>query len=208
MDNSFIVLQSDALLSEAIHRRLLEHGFNSLGHYHCPVEAIQQIWTTKPDFFITNANLKPYNGYDIVQQVRQMGKTECVIWVSGREDNWESALDTNLSGYLDPANGLDELVDCLKAIREGRRYISPSLRNWIGHPPRHPWLARLSEREEQALRLLAEGLENETIAARLGVSLTTISSYFTVLRQKLGLSSVRQLVVFAARQFRPRKVSP
>lgn len=201
MPKTFLILSPNTHLAEATDYYLRQRGLISLGCFSSSAKAIHTARHQSPRFFITETHLLEESGYEAVRQLRRTVKTACVIWINKEQDCWQEALKADLSGYLDPTGGMGELEECLQTIQRGERYISPSLLKWLRPSPQSPLLSRLSARETQVLRLLAEGLENEDIAIRMAIQPGTVPSYFKTLQQKLGLSSTRHLLLFAARQF-------
>jgi DNA-binding NarL/FixJ family response regulator len=68
----------------------------------------------------------------------------------------------------------------------------------INRPAEH-LLNALTEREEETLRLIAEGLSNQEIAAKMGIHETTVAKYVSALLGKLGLASRTQAALYAVR---------
>lgn len=96
-------------------------------------------------------------------------------------------------------SGTDELLLCLKTIQQGRRYISPAI-----DLPMNANIAKdlsdlsgLGVRDQEILTFLAQGIENEQIADKLSMSISTLNSHFSRIKTKLQVGSTRELVVRA-----------
>ncbi|WP_266364334.1 response regulator transcription factor [Tellurirhabdus rosea] len=210
---SFLLLQAYTSKAQSISDALTGGGYVSCGIFCEPAPALEHLASQQPDFFLTESYLAGVNGYELVRQAKQLCRADCVMRVSDTGLSTHEALTTNLSGYLTPGAGPEEYLTCLRHIRQGRRYVSPALMDWLrdtsSHPEKGaPLLRRLSDREKQVLRLLADGLENDAIADALGISSTTLTSHFANLKQKLGLTTTRQLVIYAARHSLPGSSLP
>ena len=79
------------------------------------------------------------------------------------------------------------MVDALRRIVDGETVIDPTIVPSVGRRRRQDLLAVLSEREREVLGLIAEGLSNRAIAARLYVTERTVEAHVTQIFQKLGL---------------------
>jgi two-component system invasion response regulator UvrY len=110
-------------------------------------------------------------------------------------------LRAGAAGYLTKDRSLDQLVEAIRRVYGGGRYVSPSLGEVLaarlGGTDLEPAHGVLSDREFQVLRGLAQGETLKSIAARLTVSPKTITTYRTRILQKLGLGSNADLVRYA-----------
>lgn len=111
------------------------------------------------------------------------------------------ALRAGAAGYLNKAYATDRLVEAVRRVHEGGRYISPVLAEQLaeqvardaGSPGHH----RLSNRELEVLRLLGTGFSLKQIAGRLRVNAKTVSTYRARILAKLGLKTNADLVRYA-----------
>lgn len=102
-----------------------------------------------------------------------------------------------ISGMIDPSTAdLDELRAALTEVASGRRYVSPSFKERFAGPG-FPWHSNLSSQEEVVLAVLAEGLDNERAASRLGLSPQTVRSHRARIMGKLGVHHKGDLIAFA-----------
>jgi len=112
------------------------------------------------------------------------------------------ALSAGARCYVAKSGAADDLVRAVKEAFAGRGYLSPSVAQNIvlqtmsgGEDPTQ----RLSAREFEVFRMLAEGSNVEDIALTLKISQKTVANYQTLLKQKLGISSPVELVRLAMR---------
>ena len=110
------------------------------------------------------------------------------------------ALQAGADGYLTKSSAPDTLIDGVRAVARGGRYLSDDAALALGKAGagRSPHEA-LSPREFEVFRLLAGGLAVEDIATRLFVSAKTVSNCQTAIRQKLEVSSSLDMYRYAAR---------
>lgn len=99
------------------------------------------------------------------------------------------------------------LLDAIQAVIDGGLYLSPRIAatlktegSSIDAPVEPP---QFSEREREILTLLAKGETNAEIAARFGVSIRTVETYYSRIQVKLNLSGMQALRKYALREYRP-----
>lgn len=198
---SFIILKTNHIITPTIVNFLLEQGHICLGYFEDAEAAIQSAQQQQPRFFVTDTDLPRQNGYAIVRRVKSLVITDAIVFTSTHDVLTPEAFYTDVSGYINPSDyNSEELLACIEAIQEGRRYISPSLRDPVERNLIRllPLVQQLNERERDILLFLAKGLDNDEIAKRLSVTTHTVSMSLNRLKQKLGYSTSRELVVFAA----------
>jgi two-component system, NarL family, nitrate/nitrite response regulator NarL len=126
-----------------------------------------------------------------------------MLSMSGVEDNVLRALEVGVSGYVLKDVGADDLIAVVRAVHAGQRYVAPSLaygllREKSAPAPPDP-LKNLSTRERQVTALLANGLSNQQIGLRLGLSESTIKYYVGEILTKLQVANRVEAAVLAAR---------
>jgi DNA-binding NarL/FixJ family response regulator len=115
------------------------------------------------------------------------------------EDQWAlRALQSGAAGYLTKDHSPDQLVEAIRRVARGRRYVSESMADRLAGmtleaKTRAPHES-LSDREFEVLRALGSGLLVKDVALRLGLSAKTVSTYRTRLLEKMGLKSKADLV--------------
>lgn len=108
------------------------------------------------------------------------------------------ALRAGAAGYLSKPDSADHLIEAIRRVHAGRRYVSPTLAEQLAAgvlagssgPAHH----RLSRRELEVLRLMGTGASMKEIGARIGVHGKTVTTYRTRILQKLGLRTNADLV--------------
>ncbi|MBP7963921.1 MAG: response regulator transcription factor [Caldilineaceae bacterium] len=109
-----------------------------------------------------------------------------------------------MQGYILKGSQIREVVDAVLAIHAGNAYVSPQLAGKlllaIRTPPQPSALDTLTDRERGILGLVAEGLPNKAIAARLDLAEKTVKHHMTSLMRKLGVRSRVEAALVAQRQ--------
>jgi two-component system, NarL family, nitrate/nitrite response regulator NarL len=125
-----------------------------------------------------------------------------VLTMSAHAEDVLAALEAGASGYVLKDIDADDLINVVKAVVAGQRYVAPTLAFGL---LRHKCAAAanpldaLSSRERQVTDLLASGLSNHQIGLRLGLSETTIKSHMKAILNKLQVNSRVEAALLAAR---------
>ena len=112
------------------------------------------------------------------------------------------AMQVGARGYVAKSGSSEELVSALMEVAKGRNYISPGIAQRVALNTlagEDDPFKRLSSREFEVFRLLAEGGNVESIAEMLKISQKTVANYQTLLKQKLGVAGPVDMVRLAIR---------
>jgi len=113
------------------------------------------------------------------------------------------ALSNGAKGYLEKCAEFGEFNEAMRAMTEGRVYLSADIAEAVHRMSCHPepgeFKAELSDRELEVLRAVAEGHSSKEIAERLGISIRTVGTHRARITQKTGLGSIAQLTMHAVR---------
>lgn len=109
------------------------------------------------------------------------------------------AFEAGAVGYLSKSSAPELLVEAVRAVAAGRRYVSPDVAQAMALSGAGGGgvVASLSSREHEILRLLTSGYELAEIGARLGVSIKTVANHQSVIKNRLGATSALQLILVA-----------
>ena len=166
-------------------------------------EAVQQARETRPDVVLMDLSMPELNGADATRAILERDPRCRVIVLSmyAQREYVRRALKAGAAGYVVKRSAAKELVEAIRAVHAGQRYLSPRvadvvLEDYTDERKDDP-LARLSARERQVLQLLAEGRTGAQIAERLSLSQKTVETYRARLVEKLGIRDLAGLVRFA-----------
>lgn len=122
-----------------------------------------------------------------------------VVIFTATDREWEirSALEHGVRGYLLAGCSPHELAEAVRAVQRGARHLSASAATRLADSMS---LEPLTMREEEALRLVLEGLCNKAIGRRLGIAVGTVKSHLKAAFEKLGVESRTQAMVAVARR--------
>jgi DNA-binding NarL/FixJ family response regulator len=149
------------------------------------------------------------NGLEVTRQVRQRSPATHIIILSMHNNDAYvlQALKRGASGYVLKDSGPGEVIQAVKQVMLGQRYLSPNLaENLIelllkqtGNLPKDPY-DELTNREREVFQLSVEGWNNSEIAERLCISPRTVEVHRTNLMEKLKLHSQMDLLRYAIRR--------
>jgi RNA polymerase sigma factor (sigma-70 family) len=171
-------------------------------------EAVQQIMRCRPDLVIMDITMPELNGIEATQQIREFSPNSHVIILSMHASSKHilRALQAGAEGYLLKGSASDEVIQAVRAVYNGRRYLSQKisdllteemLRSITTTSEVEDPLERLSPREREVMQLVVEGRSSAEIAEILHLSPKTVDTYRYRVMQKLNLNDLPSLVKFA-----------
>lgn len=141
---------------------------------------------------------------ETLRRLREEHPTVRVLVLSAHpEDQWAvRALRGGASGYLTKDHSPEQLLDAVRRVHRGGRYVSPALAERLAAQLGQDFVRapheQLSDREFDVLRGLGTGYTVKEIAASLGLSPKTVSTYRTRLMEKMGFATNADLVRYSA----------
>jgi len=170
-------------------------------------EAVRLVNELKPDVVVIDISMPELNGIEAIQQMLPPHPQMKVVVLSihGTKPYVLRALKSGAKGYLMKETAGLEVVDAVRAVYRGERYLSQSiadlladgyLRNLEASLEFSP-LETLSPREREILQLVAEGKTSQEIAQRLSISSKTVDTYRSRLMRKIGVEDMAGLIKFA-----------
>jgi DNA-binding NarL/FixJ family response regulator len=195
-DDHGIVAEGLKSLAEA------EPGIEVVGIVADGREAVKHARESKPDVVVMDMSMPELNGADATQAILQNDPACRVIVLSmyAEREYVRRALKAGAMGYVVKRSAAKELVDAIRAVHAGQRYLSPRVADVMieaGADDKDDLLSKLSMREREVLQLLAEGNTGAEIAQRLSLSQKTVETYRARLVEKLGIRDLPGLVRFA-----------
>lgn len=167
-------------------------------------DAIKLARKSDADVLLLDISMPDRSGIEVLKQVRKDNPRLAVLMLSmHREDLYAiRSLKAGAAGYMNKQSAPAELVDAIRLVAAGKKYISPALAqelaNHVGDENREvPPHETLSDREYQTLVMIASGKTVSDIAAELALSVKTISMYRSRLLQKMKLRHNAELTHYA-----------
>jgi DNA-binding NarL/FixJ family response regulator len=167
-------------------------------------KAVDGILDAKPQVVLMDITMPELNGIDATQNIMlRLPETKVIILsVHADTEHIYRAFQAGAKGYLLKESAGDEVVKAVRAVSQGRRYVSQKLADTLPlsysyhHQNQSPF-ELLSAREREVLQLTVEGATSAAIADKLGLSPKTVDTYRSRLMEKLGVQNLPELVRFA-----------
>jgi DNA-binding NarL/FixJ family response regulator len=206
-----IVLADDHRIVRQGLRVLLttESDFKVIGEADDGREALELVKRLSPDVLVLDLMMPGLNGLEVARQLNKQASKVGVVVLSMHDDEGFvlEALANGVSAYVLKDSNSSDLVQAVREVAAGRRYLSPPLSDRaietyqqmakIGTTDSHE---TLTTREREVLQLSAEGHTNSEIATRLGISTRTAETHRSHLMHKLALHTQSDLIRYALRR--------
>src|SRR5215510_2247771 len=170
-------------------------------------EAIRLVDEHEPDVAVMDISMPELNGIEAIQQLLPQHPHMQVVVLSIHETKpyVYRALKAGAKGYLMKETAGLEVVDAVRTVHRGERYLSQHIADLLTNELSHQLdpsveanpLDALSMREREILQLVAEGKTSYEIAERLSISSKTVDTYRSRLMHKIEVDDVAGLVKFA-----------
>ncbi len=166
-------------------------------------EAVEATAALAPDVVLMDLLMPVMNGVEAIRAIKAAHpEIEAVALTSVLEDRMViDAVEAGAAGYLLKETGPETLFEAIRAAHRGEVRLDPRAQKRLLREVRTPTMREsLTPRETDTLRLVAKGLANKEIAARLGVSEVTVKTHVSSILSKLDLQSRTQAALFALKE--------
>jgi DNA-binding NarL/FixJ family response regulator len=208
-----VVLADDQALVRRGFRLILETepGIEVVAEAEDGQQAVDAVRRHRPAVVLMDIQMPGLDGLEATRRILGDAGNETrvlILTTFERDDYVFEALQIGASGFLLKTAPPEDLLTAVRVVARGEALLSPSVTRRViqevarhqRQAPRSPDLDRLTQRELEVLRLLAEGLSNAEIAAKLHLSEATIKTHTSSVLSKLGLRDRVQAVIYAFRQ--------
>lgn len=170
--------------------------------------ALDAIVVAQPDIAIVDLFLKGGSGLDLIKDMRiHCPKVDIIVLSMHEELSYaERALRSGARGYVTKRESTTKIVEAIREVRAGRIYASPEMMAGLtarivgqSEPRTNDPLESLSDREIEVFRRLGLGQGTREIATELRLSLPTVQTYCSRIKEKLGVSTGNELMREAVR---------
>lgn len=167
-------------------------------------ESVERAAATQPDVVILDHLLPDGDGIEAADLIKHEVPDVSIVIVTQLDDDGVAAraLEHGCSGFLTKDKPLEEVVVAIRAAASGGAVIAPGMLARLLDRYRTPGASNeaLSVRELDVLRLLGEGFDNDAIARRLAVTLSTVRNHVQSIIEKLHVHSKLEAVITALRE--------
>lgn len=174
-------------------------------------EAINALKKLKPDLAIVDITLPDRSGVELIREIRRDNSDMRIIVVSmhSKSDYVVKAFQAGATGYVVKESASERLIEGVDAVLRGEYYMDGSvsqevIKKLMDNPDKEARLSdsaygSLTQREQEIMALLAEGMSTKKVADTLFISRKTVENHKSNIMNKLNVHSTVELVRYAAR---------
>jgi len=173
-------------------------------------DALARAEETVPDVVLMDVRMPKMSGIEATRAIADVVPSAKILMltVSDEEEDLYEAVKAGATGYLLKEISIEEVANAIRAVTTGQSLISPSMAskllsefNNLAKQAQQKVLApKLTDRELQVLKLVAQGLSNREVAEQLFISENTVKNHVRNILEKLHLHSRMEAVVYAVRE--------
>lgn len=157
-------------------------------------DALSAVRRERPDILIADLTMPGLTGLELLREIQSAVLPAKVILLTARIEHEQvlEAMRLGAAGIVLKESAPLQILDCIRRVATGERWIDEALGQ-----RRPPTDDRLTAREHDVVRMVAEGLSNREIAERLDITEGTVKTHLRAVFEKLGVSSRMKLSVYA-----------
>ena len=167
-----------------------------VGEAHSALEALIQAESSRPDVVLTDLQMKPTSGIELIAQLRQrLPSVRYVVFTASEEvDDMLQSYDAGAQGFVNKEAQASEIIRAIESVMAGSTQYPSALKPALDARVRQPVLTL---REREVLQLVGQGLTSKEIARKLDIDYRTVDTHRANIKQRLGLDSSAALLRFA-----------
>ena len=205
MPTQLLLADGQTMVRQSLRTTLEQQGFRVIAEASDGLEAVRLAEKQRPDAAILGLGMSGLNGVEAGRAIRRTAREIKTILLTARsEDSFVlDALAGGFAGYILKTQAVDDLVQAIHEVLQGRVYLSPSVSRTVVEAFRNRTrlpVDPLSAREREVLQLVAEGRTTKEIGTLLGVTTKTAESHRTHIMSKLNIHATALLVRYAIRR--------
>jgi RNA polymerase sigma factor (sigma-70 family) len=203
-----LIVEDHTILREGLRSLLSSHPeFEIIGEASDGREAIRTMEKLQPNFVLMDLSMPRMDGIEAIREIKkQWPRTKILaLTVHKTEEYILATLEAGADGYLLKDSTHNELLNAVKVVLSGGRYLCPGIsekiiegylegRKTVKH---HSAYETLTSREREILKLIGEGNKNKEIAEHLCISVKTVEKHRSNLMEKLNLHNTSALTAYA-----------
>ncbi len=170
-------------------------------------EAVALIEELKPEIAVLDVDMPKLDGFGVARELQKSKLPTKIVFLTihSEEDLFHAAMDLGVSGYILKDSAVFEIVNGIKAVSEGKYFVTPSLTSFLiqrwqraqNFEQNQPKLVRLTPTERRIVQMIADYKSNKEIATKLFIHYRTVETHRTNICQKLDLSGYNALLKFS-----------
>jgi two-component system response regulator NreC len=163
--------------------------------------AVERAGTLKPDVVVLDLTMPQMSGLAAARALKDTSPSIAVVALTRHDDDAyvQELLSLGASAYVLKQSASAELLRAIRAAASGGRYLDPALPalQSVRDPRRRGNRLRITDREEEVLRMMAAGHSNKEVAITLDISIKTVEVHKANAMRKLGLRGRTDVVRYA-----------
>ncbi|WP_068674007.1 response regulator transcription factor [Oceanobacillus sp. Castelsardo] len=180
-----VIAEDQGMLLGALGALLdLEEDMEVVGKAKNGKEALELVKQYQPDICIMDIEMPVMSGLDAAEQLVDDPCKVIILTTFARSGYFDRARKAKINGYLLKDSPSEELANSIRIIMSGRKVYAPELVD-MAYEEENP----LTEREEQVIKLIADGKNTKEIANQLFLTTGTVRNYISVILDKLNVSN-------------------
>ena len=199
MTQTAVIADDHALIRMSISQILTSAGLTIAGEAENGLEAIAQVRDHQPTLLTLDIAMPYARGIEVFGEVRRWSPDTKIMVFSGLTSASlvRELDDAKADGIFLKSGDMAQFAQAVPRVLVGERIVLQDAKDMLSRASETP---DLTMRERQVLSLLAQGLSNKDISARLGISAKTVDNHRTNLMAKLRAHSMAELLSFALRE--------
>ncbi|MGM9966586.1 response regulator transcription factor [Rummeliibacillus sp. TYF005] len=184
---NIVIAEDQGMLLGALKSLInMEDDMEVVGVGHNGVDALKLVDKYQPDIVIMDIEMPEKTGLDAAEDLKEKDVKVIILTTFARPGYFERARKAGVRGYLLKDSPIEELVNAIRVIMDGRRIYAPELIDIVyEEETENP----LTDRESEVLGLVAKGKTTKEIASELFLSPGTVRNYISTILDKLEVSN-------------------
>ncbi|WP_199337009.1 response regulator [Oscillatoria sp. FACHB-1407] len=177
----------------------LTDGMNVVGEAETGTQAIALFHQHQPDITLMDLRMPDMTGVEAITTIRQQYPTARIVILTTYDTDEDifRGLQAGARGYLLKDSKMHQLLAAIRNVYAGQTYIPPEVGAKLAERMSHP---QLSDREQDVLKQMVQGMNNQEIAEALHITESTIKFHVSNILHKLGVSDRTQAVLIAIKR--------
>ena len=185
-------------------------GWEVCGEARTGTEALKQVELLKPDILIIDISMPEMNGFEAIRKIHEFDPRIGILTLTIHDTPpmFRGAMEAGAHAYVLKSDLDHRLIEAVEALAENQAFFSPGISHAVmktfiegnrGPQLGAQDLAHLTPRQLEVLRLVARGKSNKEVASVLGISTRTVETHRYQIMNRLRVSTLSELVLFAVR---------
>ncbi|PSB21819.1 DNA-binding response regulator [filamentous cyanobacterium CCP2] len=177
----------------------LTDGMEVIAEAETGTEAVEQYRQHQPDVTLMDLRMKEMGGVDAIITIRQEFPEARIVILTTYDTDEDifRGLQAGAKGYLLKDAKMNQLLDAIRKVHSGQKYIPPEVGAKLAERMSQP---QLTDREREVLQILSHGKTNQEIAEALSISESTVKFHVNNILSKLGVNDRTQAVLIAIKR--------